>query len=685
VRHACRFSIPTVTPSRTRSLTRALPIPLTLALALLLSVPAFAAGTLTAQGSPDEPVRILDHRVQVVINNGFSQTEVVQTFYNPNPYEVEATYSFPLPESASLSEVTVKAGEIEIQGEVVEAQEAEDVYTAEKDRGRQAGIATQNGYQDFEFRVAPIPAEADVEIRFIYYQPIEIDTGIGRYLYPLEEGGTDAAAEAFWFRHEKVDGLLTIDVELRSAYPVADVRAPGLEGASQIDKLDEGHYRLHVEQVDTALDRDFVFYYRLADGLPGRVDLLTQRDDPAGPGTFMLVITPGIDLGPLTGGADYVFVLDVSGSMESKLATLVDGVQRGLKGLDPEDRFRVVTFSDRARDISRGWQPATPENVEAMLDKVARLHVESSTNLYAGLDLALRDLDDDRATSVILVTDAVTNTGVVDPAEFHRLMQTVDVRVFGFLLGNSGNWPLMETITRASGGFYTQVSNRDDLLGKVLLAKEKVTHEALLDVDLKLDGADVFAVTPEAPGKLYRGQQLVLFGRYDRPAAAKLELEATLTGADKTYTTFVDLPEHDDRYPELERLWALAQIEDIGRRRDAGLLPASEAEASIRDLGLEYQLVTEETSMVVLTEEAFLEHGIERRNRDRIAREHAAQTKRRAAAIHKTRADRPQPMFDRPAARPSSGGGGGSGAVDPLSLLAMAGLAGLGLALRRRF
>ena len=216
MRHACRISLPTLA--------------LALVFIVASSAPALAAGTLTAQGSPDQPVRIHDHRVQVVINNGFSQTEVIQTFYNPNPYDVEAIYSFPLPKSASLSEVTVKAGETEIHGEVVEAQKAEDVYTAEKDRGRRAALATQDGYQAFEFRVAPVPAEGDVEIRFVYYQPIEIDTGIGRYLYPLEEGGTDAAAEAFWLRHDKVDGLLTIDVELRSAYPVADVRAPGLEG-----------------------------------------------------------------------------------------------------------------------------------------------------------------------------------------------------------------------------------------------------------------------------------------------------------------------------------------------------------------------------------------------------------------------------------------------------------------------
>lgn len=660
---------------------------LSLLLSSTLSVPARAAGTLTPQGLSDQPLRILDHHVQVVINNGFSQTEVVQTFHNPNPYDLEGLYALPLPASASLSEVTVTLGETEIHGEVVEAQRARDVYEDEKSRGRQAGLASQDGHRAFEFRVAPIPADGQAEVRFVYYQPLEIDAGVGRYLYPLEEGGTDAAAEAFWRRNDQVEGLLTVDVELRSVYPVADVRAPGFEDASEIQLLGDGHYRLHIEQVDAKLDRDFVFYYRLEDGLPGRVDLLTHRDDPAGPGTFMLVLTPGIDLGPLTHGADYVFVLDLSGSMQGpKIATLAEGVKRTLGQLRPDDRFRVVTFDDRAKDLTRGFLPATPENVEKTLDRVSRLQADGSTNLYEGLDLALSGLDDDRATSVLLITDAETNTGVLDPKEFHKLLQSVDVRVFGFLMGNSGNGSLMRIVCDASGGFSTQVSSRDDLLGKILLAKEKVTHEALHDVELKLDGADVFAVTPEAPEKLYRGQQLVLFGRYDRPSAAQLELKAKLTGQDRTYTTFVELPEHDDRFPELERLWALAQIEDLDRRQDFGLLPAAEAEPAIVDLGVEYQLVTELTSMVVLTEEAFVEHGIERHNRDRTAREHAAQARRSAAPPSSPRADSAQPMFDRPAARPGGGGAGGeggSGAVDPLSLLTMAGLASLGLTRRR--
>ena len=338
-----------------------------------------------------------------------------------------------------------------------------------------------------------MPAGDRTRIRFVYYQPIEIDTAVGRYLYPLEDGGTDdLAAQSFWVTREKVDGTMSFEIELKSAAPVADVRLPGLEAEATIEALGPGHYRARFERQDASLDRDVVFYYRLDDHLPGRVEVIPYRADPSQPGTFMMVLTPGVDLGPLTGGSDYSFVLDVSGSMAGKIHTLAKAVSRAIGELRPEDRFRIVTFSNRARRFTRGWVQATPENVAETARQLAVLGPEGGTNLYAGLELGLADLDDDRATSVILVTDAVTNQGVLEPREFHKLMKQTDVRVFGFLLGNSANWPLMRTVCDATGGFWAQISNEDDILGQIVLAKSKVTHEALHDAEIRIRGVEVF-------------------------------------------------------------------------------------------------------------------------------------------------------------------------------------------------
>jgi Ca-activated chloride channel family protein len=377
----------------------------------------------------------------------------------------------------------------------------------------------------------------------------------------------------------------------------------------------------------------------------------------------MMVITPGVDLKPLTSGVDYCFVLDVSGSMQSKMGTFKKGVMKAIEKLKPEDRFRLVTFSSNASALTRKWLPASDQNRIKAQKMIDSLQAGGSTNLYAGLSLALSDLDDDRAVNIILVTDAVTNTGVVNPVEFHKLLQTVDIRVFGFLLGNSANWPLMQTIAETTGGFYDSISNTDDIMGKLMLADSKIKYEALLNAEVKISGVNVSEITGDTFKKVYRGQQLVLFGKYEKGGKARVTLKANLTGEDKTYATDFVFPDIDHDNPELERLWALAMIEKIEAQERIGNMPLTEAENAIRDLGLEYQVVTDYTSMVVLSDTAFADRGIERRNQSRIAREQQTRTRKAQKTAKNYTVDRQKPAFKFKAPRL----GGGGGAIDPLT------------------
>lgn len=672
--------------------------------ALLAAPSSHAAGTLMPAGSPGAPIQVRDHRVSVVIDNGFARTEVSQTFYNPNEADLEAVYTMPLPKSASLSEVTVWAGQDEIHGEVVEAARAQRIYEEERDAGHDAGLATKESFESFDFKVSPVRAKSETRIRFVYYQPLAIDTGVGRYVYPLERGGNGEEKISFWEpENAAVEGTLEVEVELRSAWPVTDVRVPGFEDDSVTKKMAEGHFVTTLSRQGASLDRDFVFYYKLEDDLPGRVEVVAYKPDETKAGTYMVVVTPGLDLGPLAHGADYCFVLDVSGSMASSIQSMGAGVSRVLGRMGPEDRFRIVTFAGTARDLTHGFVAATRANVEEALRLVAGLHTEDSTNLYAGLELALEGLDDDRATSIVLVTDAVANAGEVRPQAFHKLAQSHDVRVFGFLMGNSANWPLLRVICDASGGFYAPVSNQDDIVGQILLAKSKITseclHEARLGISMQRGsilsqgvktlgsdrshlslGVQVTDRPDEYLGKVYRGQQLVLFGRYEGGGPATLTLSARLTGQDRAYTTTFDFPEKDTANPEIERLWALDRIETIERQRDIGLLPEDDARTRIRDLGIAYQIVTDETSMLVLADRSFAARGIDRKNQARLELERIAQGSRAAAPIASTRVDAASPMF--PQNAPSLGGGGG--AIDPLTGILALGLAALGFRVRSR-
>lgn len=632
----------------------------------------WAAGMLQVAGSQHQAIRIIDHDVNVMINNGFAKVEVTQRFANPNSDTVEAIYNFPLPKSASLSEMSVLSGETRLNGEVLPNQQAETIYEEQKSQGKGAGLAKQNSYKRLDFKVYPLSPKQEITVRFVYYQPLELDTGVGRFVYPLAEGGTEDAGEQFWSRNEQVDNAFSMDIQLKSAWPVDDVRAPKLEQIAQISHQDAHQWRLKIEQRNKTLNQDVVFYYRLADNLPGRVEVIPYKAASDKEGTFMLVLTPSVDLKPLQSGADYTFVLDVSGSMESKLATLIKGVAQTLGKMSSSDRFRIVTFNDRAKEIIP-MTLATSDNVQRSLEQIKNLRSSGGTNLYDAVKEGLDALNADRVNNMILVTDGVTNQGLLEPKAFADLVKQYDLRIFAFVMGNNANWPLVRLIADASGGFYAGVSNDDDIVGQVLLAKSKVTSEALHHVDLKLKGVSAYDMAGNLGKKIYRGQQVVMFGRYAKAGKLKLDLHAKLSGQDKSYSTEFNLPEVATDNPELERLWALAKVEDIQKMAMLGVIDEEKAKQSIQNLGVKYQIVTEETSMVVLKDEAFASRGITRQNQQRIAIEQQAQHLHAQQAPQNYRVDGHRPMFNGSSHALSRGGGGG--AANPLMLFVLALLA----------
>ena len=452
---------------------------------------AQAAGLLTPAGGTGTPLSIVDHDVDVVVEDGYAITTVEQTFANSGATDDEALYSFPVPKKAAVAEFTYWIDGTPVSGEVVEKQRAREIYQQEKAAGREVAYTEQDDYKTFDMKVWPVRAGQDVRVRLSYIQPVNLDTGIGRYLYPLEEGGVDEQKLAFWTANETVTGRFTFDLELKADYPVEAVRLPAhpnavitrsgsdgwhvhLDNAAPVAPA-AGNTAANATEEETApaapttqavrLDTDVVVYWREKAGLPGSLDMTAFKAAPDGRGTYMLTLTPGVDHQPITVGRDWVFVLDKSGSMSGKIATLAEGVAKAVGKLRPEDRFRLVAFDQQAHPLTSGFLPATPGEVSRAVDIVRNIQSGGGTNLYAGLDMGLSGLDDDRPAGVILVTDGVANVGVTERKQFVERIKTADIRLFTVVMGNSANEPLLGAMTRVSGGTSVNVSNSDDIVG----------------------------------------------------------------------------------------------------------------------------------------------------------------------------------------------------------------------------
>jgi Ca-activated chloride channel family protein len=640
---------------------------------ILLSSWTNAAGLLKPANSDLPDLEIREHHVNVVIEDGYATTSVEQIFYNPNTNDLEAIYSFPIPESAAVGELIYWINDKPVIGEVVEREEARKIYEKEKEAGRNTAIAEKDSYKTFDISVYPVRAQSDIKIRLVYIQPVHVDTGVGRYLYPLEEGGVDEEKLSFWSRNDLVTDKFSFNLTFRSSYPIDALRLPKHPGAI-IQQISPEEWAVELfnqnnfEEGDNtknviSLSQDILVYWRHKEGLPASLDLVTYKPDANGRGTFMLTLTPGDDLGKVTQGSDWIFVLDVSGSMNGKYATLVEGVRQGLGKLRQDDRFKVVLFNNGSVDLTGGFQGVSSATVDTVLNQLDKYQVGGGTNLYAGLSEGLNDLDADRPTGIVLVTDGVANVGKTEKKVFLKLLKKQDVRLFTFIMGNSANRPLLKEMTEVSNGFAISVSNADDIVGQIMLATSKLTHQAFRDVELDIDGVKVKNVTPDKIGSLYRGEQLTIFGHYWRPGEAELVLTAKIGGQEKSYRTIVNFPDVTLLNPEIERLWAFASIENLQSKLDY-FGADGDVEQAITDIAVEYGLVTDYTSMIVVEEAVFQQLNIDRRNKRRVENEHLAREQRKTQVVRNHRADKNKPMFT--SNRPSTGG---AGALSPLWVL----------------
>ena len=337
-----------------------------------------AAGLLKPKSGDESFISIKSHHVNVVINNGYARTEVDQVFYNSGDSDLEAVYSFPLPKQASLSELSLWINGQEVIGEVLEKQKARQLYEDQKAKGNDTAIAEKDDYKTFDVSVHPVKAKDQTRVRLVYYQPLHVDLNVGRYVYPLQEGGVDEERISFWTIDSEVKESFSFDLILKSTYPIKDVRIPGhpqalIEKITDNETSEGGNEHIYHARIDypeggAKLDEDIVFYYRLDDSAPARIEVVPYKEAGSGQGTFMLAITPGASLNRIAEGVDWVFVLDQSGSMEgNKIHMLTDGVSRAIGKMTTNDRFKIVTFNDVATDLTNGFLQATDSNASRAL------------------------------------------------------------------------------------------------------------------------------------------------------------------------------------------------------------------------------------------------------------------------------------------------------------------------------
>jgi Ca-activated chloride channel family protein len=549
------------------------------------------------------PLEVKYHHVTVKIADQVAVTEVDQVFHNPNAQRLEGDYLFPIPRGAQIDAFSMDVNGKMTEAELLDADKARKIYEDIVRRMKDPALLEYAGQGLFKVRIFPIEPRSDKRVRLKYTQLLRADGGLFGYTYPLN-------TEKFSAQPIKE---VSVKVEIETKQPLKAVYC-----ASHTVEVKRGGDRRAVvgfETRDARPDTDFQVFYSVEAKSDVGINVLTYQDgaDAEG-GYFALMAAPSEAMADdRVVRKDVVFVLDTSGSMSSdgKLDQAKRALAFCLQNLNDGDRFELVRFSTEAEALFGQLRDASGENRKKADEFVRSLKPIGGTAIEEALMAALGPADGpadkDRPCVVIFLTDGRPTVGTTDEkALLEKLVKRLDgrtIRVFCFGIGTDVNTHLLDSIAEKTRAASQYVLPQEDLELKLSSFYAKINLPVLANLELVFSGPVRFSkMYPSVLPDLFKGDQLLVIGRYRGDGDAAVTIKGTVNGRAMSFTHEAAFASKSTESAFLPRLWATRRVgfllDEIRLRGES-----KELRDEVADLARRYGIVTPYTAYLIVEDE----------------------------------------------------------------------------------
>ncbi len=565
------------------------------------------------------------------VAGNLSRVEVIQTFENPFSTTLEAVYVFPLPDEAAVDEMLIKMGDRTIKGYIKQREEAQQIYEQAKHQGRTAGLLEQQRDNIFTQSLANIQPGEQIEVIIRYSASLQFEGGNYEFVFPMVVGpryipgtpigdnavgsgsapgpmslnqDTDLVPDASQLNAPILPAGtrsghdIKVTVEIEAGVEIKAVRSPSHQ--LQISYQGE-RVRVVLSASDTIPNKDFILRYQVA-GETTQSTLLTQADDKGG--HFALYLIPAINYAAeQVVPKDMVFLIDTSGSqMGHPLGQCQELMRRFIQGINRNDTFSIIDFSNTTQQLSPVPLPNTPQNQARAISYINQLTAGGGTEMLRGIQAVLNFpvTDPGRLRSIVLLTDGYIGNESQILAEVQRHLQPGN-RLYSFGAGSSVNRFLLNRIAELGRGISRVIRYDEAPDEAVEQFFRQINNPVLANIQVTWEGeGESPLIYPAIAPDLFAEQPLVLFGCKPDAAAGTLHLSGIAAGG-TPYQQRFEVNFERGGNPAVAQLWGRSRIKNLMNRMVSG--ETKSGVEAVTETAIAYQLLSHYTAFVAVSDE----------------------------------------------------------------------------------
>ena len=551
-----------------------------------------------------------DTQVDIAVAGVIADVKVTQRYRNDGTRPIEAEYVFPGSTRAAVYGLTMTIGERRVVAQIREKEQARAQYQAAKAAGKSAALLEQHRPNVFKMNVANILPGDEIAVELHYTELIVPTDSIYEFVFPTVVGPrytTDRVAGTApldrWqsnpHLHAGVQppGSFKLTATVNSGISLKEVGSPSHTVQVRFDGAQQAHIELPREGGNEA-NRDFILRYRLAGAAIESGILLFEG---ARENYFLAMIEPPQRVTPAQIPArDYVFIVDVSGSMHGFPLNITKQLMRNLlTRLRPTDTFNVLLFAGSSLVLADAPLPATAENVRRGVEFIDSQQGGGGTELLPALRRALALPGTDAgARSIVIATDGYVT---VETEAFDVIRGSLgQANLFAFGIGSSVNRFLIEGMARAGQGEPFVVTHDAEAEERAEALRRYIEAPVLTKARLSATGFEIYDREPAGIPDVLAQRPVIVFGKWRGPRRGQLTLRGVAGDGPFERSFELSKVRPDANNEALKYLWARARIARLDDYQK--LAHDADRVKEITQLGLEYHLLTAYTSFIAVDE-----------------------------------------------------------------------------------